>query len=218
MRNLALAFSLFLAVTLGLTPVSWADCPTSMLWECGSDAGQPSTLAGAKTAEGGIQPWSVGQPCNEGCYDSVHGALEALGGGDILSPGCAAGAWMVDDYWIDGPPSAQPLTFEAVLFAEVTITGTSFASGRIDFAGFSTSNSGPQTVMTSLTKSVGEVFSLQADLSTGAVDHATGMGHATATLRFRGLPAGYSVVSCQGYALPTPARSSSWGRLKAAYR
>lgn len=32
------------------------------------------------------------------------------------------------------------------------------------------------------------------------------------------VPAGYSVVSCQGYALATPARSVSWGRVKAAYR
>ncbi len=39
------------------------------------------------------------------------------------------------------------------------------------------------------------------------------------TFTFLGLPAGASVTSCQGYApLATPARPSTWGRLKAIYR
>lgn len=39
------------------------------------------------------------------------------------------------------------------------------------------------------------------------------------TFDFTGIPAGASVVSCNGYAqVPTPTRPSSWGRLKARYR
>ncbi len=41
----------------------------------------------------------------------------------------------------------------------------------------------------------------------------------TGTIDFAGLPAGASVTSCQGFgSLATPARASTWGRLKAAYR
>jgi hypothetical protein len=40
----------------------------------------------------------------------------------------------------------------------------------------------------------------------------------TGLIRFRGLPAGYSVVSCQAYDLPTPALRATWGGVKAQYR
>jgi hypothetical protein len=49
-----------------------------------------------------------------------------------------------------------------------------------------------------------------------------GIGHggvAHATLSFSGLPAGATLVSCNGYSSqPTPTRATSWGRLKTIYR
>jgi hypothetical protein len=51
---------------------------------------------------------------------------------------------------------------------------------------------------------------------------ATGLGHGgigQATFSFSGLPAGATLVSCNGYsAQPTPTRATSWGRLKTIYR
>jgi hypothetical protein len=41
---------------------------------------------------------------------------------------------------------------------------------------------------------------------------------ATGTIRFRGLPEGYSLVSCQHYDVPVPAHAVSWGKIKGAYR
>ena len=41
---------------------------------------------------------------------------------------------------------------------------------------------------------------------------------ATGLIRFRGLPEGYHVVSCQQYDEPTPAHPSTWGGVKALYR
>lgn len=44
-------------------------------------------------------------------------------------------------------------------------------------------------------------------------------GEGTGRLRFAGLPQGARVESCQGYGTaPTPARGSSWGRVKSSYR
>jgi hypothetical protein len=211
-------------LTALLAPNSHAECPTTLMWNCGSDAGIPSTLAGATFGGDGIVPWSLGQPVFGAGYDIVHGALEAEGSGDpYYGLGCGQGAWMVDDYWIDGPPSATGFTFDAVLLAEVTITGTSYANGGlIDFSagpseGFTAASSGPQTAVIHLTKSVGEVFQLETRLE-ATLPRAVGSTHATGTLRFRGLPVGYSVVSCHGYALPTPALNLTWGGVKAQYR
>jgi hypothetical protein len=216
-RNV-IALPLALAASL-IAPVSWADCPVSVLWACGSDAGVPATLPGA-TIESDVEPWSVGQPCAQGCYDIVHGSLEARGAGNGFGPGCGTGAWMTDDYWVEGPSSGQPLSFEVLLSAEVAITGTYGVSGGLlpSGSGFFTTSSGPQTVVAALTKSVGEVFSLQANLETSGSGTEAGSAHAIGTLRFRGLPAGYAVVSCQGYALATPAIPGSWGGLKGRYR
>jgi hypothetical protein len=212
--------AMIVAFVLVAGPAS-ADCPGSMLWECGSDAAVFSSLPGATSAFGAPQAWAVGEPCTEGCYDVVHGGLEAVGSGNPFSPGCATGAWMNDDYWIEGPPGGA-VSFEAVLFADVTITGSFGSTGGI-FAGpasddFYVTTSGAKTLVLGLSRAVGEVFPLVARLETFGGGTAEGTGHAVGTLRFRGLPAGYSVVSCQGYALPTPARPATWGGVKALYR
>ena len=51
---------------------------------------------------------------------------------------------------------------------------------------------------------------------------ASGIGHGgigQATFSFSGLPAGATLVSCNGYsAQPTPVRATSWGKLKTIYR
>jgi hypothetical protein len=227
MKFFATAGTFLLAAVFvgGFARESVADCPNAnLLWQCGSDAGVPSMLPAAASTGSSVEVWTVGQPCLEGCYDIPNGGLEAKGFGDRWSPACGTGAWMKDDYWIAGPPSAEPFNFEAVLTADVTITDSYSVRGTIWTDGalpeFTTIASGTQTIAASLTKSVGEVFALQTNLGTSGSgsDEWTGAAHATATLRFRGLPKGYSIVSCQGYDLPVPARPTPWGEVKALYR
>ena len=71
-----------------------------------------------------------------------------------------------------------------------------------------------------LSHAPGESFLVSADLNASGFNGVYPPGWATVTgeIRFRGLPAGYSVVSCQNYDVPVPAHTSSWGGVKALYR
>jgi hypothetical protein len=67
----------------------------------------------------------------------------------------------------------------------------------------------------------GETFTIvfTLTLSTNSTSSAAAAATAVASYGFTGLPAGYSVRSCQGYAYaPVPTRATSWGRLKSIYR
>jgi len=193
MRRFALAPTLALvaAVAAWLARASWADYPSSILWERGSDTGQFTSLPGAPTGEGGIQGWNFGQTGNEGCYDIVYGGLEARGSVNRFPPGCGAGAWMTDDYRIDGPPSAQLMAFETILLADMTISGVYGSSGAIwtgpQSPEFFTSASGPQAVVVGLSKSVGEDLQLEAHLTRSGRGTEDRTVEETITLRFRGL-------------------------------
>jgi hypothetical protein len=61
-------------------------------------------------------------------------------------------------------------------------------------------------------------FSLSGRRTVGsAISESASEAHAS--IRFLGLPSGASITSCQGFsAMATPARTSTWGRLKAIYR
>jgi hypothetical protein len=65
---------------------------------------------------------------------------------------------------------------------------------------------------------VGEKFTVRADLSVWGRGAGPSTVRASAVLRFAGLPAGAAVTSCQGYSLPVPTRTASWGQVKARYR
>ena len=75
--------------------------------------------------------------------------------------------------------------------------------------------------MLPLTLSAGQTVQLVAQLEAAGLDaggFTGGAATADAVLRFGGLPAGVSVTSCRAYALPVPARTTSWGSLKSTYR
>ena len=73
-----------------------------------------------------------------------------------------------------------------------------------------------RTLRVTVTRSVGEPFTLHFDLASSGRGSGQGFGQ----LRFSGLPSGAFVVSCQGYRqdFATAAKEMSWGGLKLFYR
>jgi len=140
-----------------------------------------------------------------------------------------------DDYWLEGPASADPISFSAVLHVTgIAMSGemkrpfactSSGASGSLQSGAASQSGGGgasgcgnnafDKTITLALQKLPGEVFPLTMSATAVANgDESTINGVLTFSL-----PAGYAIRSCHGYAsIPTPALNQSWGQLKAAYR
>jgi hypothetical protein len=168
----------------------------------------------------GLVPWSKGSPCLSGCYDLPNGALAARGGSNTQGGGFGA-VHASDVYQIVGPAGA-PLTFEAVLILQANVDPYTGFLGSIQSGAQSSSCGTAPACEAAITLShaPGESFLLSADLSASGFNGVYPEGWATVTgeIRFRGLPAGYSVVSCQNYDVPTPAHPTSWGGVKALYR
>ena len=168
----------------------------------------------------GFVPWTAGTTCETGCYDLPAGALAARGAANTVG-GCGSNVDVYDVYTITGP-SGPALAFEAVLFIQASLSPYTSAGGKIESGAQSASaNATPNgEAAISLSFAPGQSFLVHASLGAGGFDGAypPGSVFATGTIRFRGLPEGYSVVSCQNYDLPTPAHPSSWGGVKALYR
>lgn len=172
-------------------------------------------------------------------YNHVTGTL---GGGHSGSgeAGSFASLTSQDRYTIVGPPSGSPIPFQA----RVHFTGTA-GGGEVLLPNLGSVCRGSQvairlaegilvddrtipsepcepkafdeTLVLDLVKLPGEEFTLATSLYQSA-------GHsiqtsASGALTFAGLPSGYSVQSCQGYAVaPVAVRARSWGQVKQLYR
>ena len=215
-----LAIVVSLLALMGRTSAAGVSCPENTLWYgCWDAVGGPTTSASLNYATQG--PWSPGQPCPMGCYDLVSGTLVATGHGDPWSPGCVSRVLVHDDYQLVGPPGPA-LSFEAVLQVSATLSGTGGYRAGIAQAWINPGDE--QCVGTpqceaaiSLSYAPGISFPVWAVVD-GFASNPAGEALATGLIRFRGLPPGYSVVSCQNYDAPTPTRPLSWGGVKAHYR
>ena len=214
-----LAMLLMLLASPALAGVS---CPENEIAHgCYHDAvAYQSSTPTCKLSEQGLVPWSAGSTCEFGCYDLPAGALAARGVSNTVG-GCGSNVRVSDFYKVVGPVG-PPLAFEGVLFVHATLSPYTSAGAKIESGLQSAScNATPDgEAAISLSHAPGESFLLTAELGAGGLDGAYPAGEAVAnaTIRFRGLPEGYSVVSCQNYDLPTPAHPSSWGGVKALYR
>jgi len=139
-----------------------------------------------------------------------------------------------DEYWIVGLPPGTPVDFNA----EFTVSGSwnvfpgvpqgefsseAFVAVPPDTSRYSIPIPGgcchggiSRSLSLPLHRLGGEHFHLGLHLGSrnyrGRVDES-------GQLQFTGLPPGAAVVSCQGFGGPsTPARHTSWGRLKTSYR
>ena len=212
-----------LLMVLGASPAAaGVACPeNSVAAGCWPDAIQFSSNSPTGTmGDTGLVPWSAGTPCLAGCYDLPAGTLAARGVANTQG-GCIAHVQVSDVYSIVGP-AGPPLAFEAVLFVHAELAeGTSY-QGSIESGGQSAScNTAPDCeAAIALSHAPGQSFPLSAllDAAGDTNVHPLGYAYVTGEIWFRGLPAGYSVVSCQNYDLPTPSQPTTWGGVKALYR
>jgi hypothetical protein len=170
-----------------------------------------------------VVPWQAGQPCPSACYDIPHGRIEAhwtSGGTSFCSNAVAAR----DTLRLAGPPGPA-VSFEEVLLVQCTVQDSGSALAGLSTPGgpfhvYSTDTN--EELVRPLSIVPGEAFevfyAVNASNSSPCCTSGNGGAHITADLRFRGLPAGYSLYSCRGFFAPVPAAPTSWGRMKAAYR
>ena len=179
---------------------------------------------GAQYWQDTVTPWQAGASCPAACYDLRAGTLVAAVEGSPFY-GCREGVGSSDRYEIVGASSGEPYSFTA----QVTVAGTmeGVASLTVKLADLAPGGPSqvvalqagdfPATLTIPLRYAVGETFQVASSLyGVGYVPF--GRVSATAILRFAGLPAGTSVVSCQGYDLPVPVLVTTWSRVKASYR
>jgi hypothetical protein len=216
--------AVILAALLAAAPAGAGTCPQNTIsvgcWPDG--IGQTGDIPAARYGQAGsFEAWSAGQQCQYGCYDLSAGVLVAVGRANTQG-GCLAGVNVTDVYTLVGP-AGPALSFEAVLVVDATMAPhTTYYASLDGPGGASQSISGTDDGEVAIPLAIvpGDSFTLGVRLSsagdTGAYPPGDGIAHGT--IRFRGLPEGYSIVSCQNYDLPTPARPSSWGGVKAHYR
>jgi len=170
-------------------------------------------------------------------YNLVAGTFDAtgVGGTNFIGEATVSAG---DAYTVMGLPAGTPVTITAklqVVGATGTGCGPSSASGRVTASLTSgaatqqvTANSTPggggcvlnvavnTTVVISIPCLAGQPFTMVTLVEAAARANTSTL---SGSLLFDNLPAGASVVSCQGFTqVPTPARGSSWGRVKQIYR
>ena len=230
---LALAFLILAAACAGALPARAADCPTNYFKYAYSTFVQSDSAR--YTLPLGTD---FGEPVDLS-YDLVAGMVHehsfaGLGGStwvrvsdlyDVagVAPGTpvlATAELLVDDAWVEtvgcGGTGCWGFVYARIVSGPDSIEASN---------GINVYESNTKVSLTPFGSKLGITFTAGTPIpltfrieghQTAGGSHAT---DATARIRFSGLPAGASVVSCQGYVDPsTPARPSSWGRLKAAYR
>jgi hypothetical protein len=202
-----------------------ADCPQNEVVTWSWDGvGIPSTAPSFGYASGAA--WSYGMECEGASYDLREGFLCVRGaGGDNVYYASGASVSVSDVYTVVDVPGVYAFTAEFQVDATGADSSTLYATIAEPAAGttesFGAITHAPQTTITlvlPLHHAAGEPFTLTANLATGGFREVEGDCRANGRIRFRGLPAGARVVSCQSYDLPVPAHPLTWGAVKARYR
>jgi len=203
-------------------------CGKSVCWY--SSAAARDTLVYIDCCGYGFQPLGQGYDLSLGhAYSNARGCLDSGSTGSLGT---------YDVFHLIGPQPSPVLTFRARfrLQGGVANEGGGFrsasASGSLREIGamsdsfyvgvghpFGESAGIDTTLGIQLSHTVGAEFTLFGWLSSSAFG-AGSTSTIESQLSFEDLPPGYAVVSCQGFVSDpiVPARSLSWGRLKAIYR
>lgn len=214
--------------------------PTLSLAACPTNRAQTAAPNGPSDFQSSEAIWNLRIPCGHLAVDLVAGTVELVGGGAGGEYSCYTSLDVSDLYQIVGPASATPIPFEVHIHVTGEVTGglrgypngTFCDNSRILFrlASGATANSYSDQssfspcsghafdagVVVSLAKLPSESFPLSMHLEAGG---SGGFGTNRGALTFTGLPAGYSVQSCQGYgSQPVATLPRSWGNLKHTYR
>lgn len=157
-------------------------------------------------------------------YDLVAGSANVSAQSCYFAPvNGFSGVTVRDRFRLVGPAGPGMISFQARLLT----TGQADGFGTVS-AGFFESGGGAQSVndagqggfatmlVLPLSLAVGDEVELTYTLDVSAQN----AGSAQAQLSFAGLPPGYGVSSCQGYAGEgaVPTRRVSWGKVKSHYR
>jgi len=206
-------------------PAAAADsCPQNRIDVSRTDVGFWSTAptGSIEFTQSGDQivSWDAAQRCTEGCYDLPKATLVARGFNSLYGPGVTHVS-VTDDYVVLGPAGAA-LAFEVVLQLSATIDVEGTADAGVGAAGspsqaLQLAATGHAELELPVVVAPGTPFEVNA-YAAAVGGHFDGTGLAVATLRFRGLPAGYVIASCNGYDQQTPSRPATWGALKSRYR
>ncbi len=229
------ACSLAILVVFGPAPpvAAAATCPLNTLRALDSTITSSDSSRGL-TAKGDCQPYGGSRSGGAG-YNLTVGSVSAIASSDGLV--CGGNAWVSthDIFKLVGPASPSALVFTAQL--QVNASGTFQNPFRQSGAGaYATLREGDSnsqsyvsgtgqpsntTLSITVTRNVDESFDLYMDLIASTFSEPYDeSARIFGTLSFTGLPAGYAVVSCQGYVSDpaVPVRATSWGKLKAIYR
>lgn len=231
MRRAPLAFTLTTLALAACWTAARAECSaTSSLIVAGSS---PVTLVAA-TADTSF--FGSGFSCGSyhAGYHMETGVLVAS-----LSQGMQCGSSIEtiveDDFTVLGVPAGTPVNFDAVLDLDGSaqdqgepggggggrVRGLLQAGAAVVSDQQATGPTPAITVHESLTLPLATLAGTPVRLHVAVrAEAGDGTSSLQGTFRFASLPEGARVVSCRGYASdsPVPARTSSWGRLKAAYR
>ena len=204
--------------------VSAADCPENSIFSGPEGVILFSTSAGYGYHEG--PEWSYGQPCAGACYDLRQGYLFGSSDrGPWISPQISQ-LRVADVFHVEGLPLGTAVSFHAELQIEVLSKHPArlIASIRATEAGTeqsidTTTSEATETQVLSIPirTFVGDPFALECSMFVGppVVD---GYSVATGRIRFRDLPPGGFIASCQSYDVPVPSRGVTWGEVKVLYR
>lgn len=214
---------LLLASLVAFAPAVAASCPESCL-----DNSCSTAVARDSVVTFECYPSSTSQ--GHMAYDLVTGHLyaEARGcSGWYGSGGGGVGVLTRDRFRLVGPAGGGPVNFEARLLVSGGAGGfaaTCSASILEQGGAAASANDGGAAVLNTvlgipLVHAPGDEFVLEC-YAGGSAGGVGSMGFADAVLSFAGLPAGYGVTSCQGFAGDgaVAARPASWGSLKLRYR
>lgn len=147
-------------------------------------------------------------------YNLRHGMINASAqpGFDCFAAGSVS---THDVFTLTGPPSPAAITFTAQL--DVSLPPFKCcASLREGVSNSQSASSGSAVLRITITREPGSTFDLYMEAS-AASRH--GQTWANGTLSFPDLPPGYFLTSCQEFNTgAVPARTATWGHLKASYR
>jgi hypothetical protein len=213
------------AVLLSLSTPSSAACPDNMIGVSRTDVLFVTSTATAsviwtESIGDEVVPWTATETCPEVCYDLLKTTFVARGFNTLYGPGATVVS-VADDYTLIGPPGA-PIAFEVVLKLDATIETEGRASAEASVMGspseqLQLTTTGIAQTALPIVVAPGAAFRINAFVwAVGG--HLGGTGLAVGTIRFRGLPSGYSITSCHGGEIPVPTRATTWGGVKATYR
>lgn len=220
MRRVLVFASLALVLT---SPAAFAAaaCPSS----CTTNSN--STVCGTAAS----RDTSTSEPCAYGGVFTTRAMFDHVAGAYALSvhacsfagPTPYASVEGRDRFQLVGPPGGGVIVFQARLHANGGTDGTGSAGLALMETGGGVASVNEGTVggydtdlVLPLAHAVGEEFELVVDGYVSAPQFA----QTTGTFGFTGLPAGYGLVSCKGFAGDgaVPARAGSWGAIKIRYR